>query len=86
MAISLFDALQITEDYTRPFSIKFVALDKARKTGGQIIELNNAIRAGASHSMKRNDTVSVKILGARRHPYIIHTHLILEVNKQEIFI
>lgn len=86
MSLSLLDALQITKNNLVPFGIKFVALDKSRKTGGEIIEIADAVRVGASHNMKANDTISVKQIGANRHPYSVHTHLILEVNKQEVFI
>lgn len=84
--ISLLDALQITENNTVPFGIKFVSFDRTRKTGGEIIELTNAVRTGASHNMKANDTISVKQIGMDRHPYTVHIHLIKEINNQEVFI
>jgi hypothetical protein len=86
MAISLNEALAITEDRYRPFDIKFVAFDANRRKGGQLIELIGCERRGASHNMKVNDTISVARKGIDSHPYTIHNHLILEVNKQEVFI
>lgn len=86
MAISLSDALQITEDAQRPFSISYVSFDKTRKKGGEIIHLSNAARVGASHNMKWNDTISVKQLGNDHHPHAVHIHLITEINGQEIFL
>lgn len=86
MSISLLDALQITEDSSIPFGIKFVSFDESRKKGGEIIELNDCVRVGASHSMKNNDTISVKQRGMKKHPYTVHTHMILEVNNQEVFV
>lgn len=86
MAISLNEALSITEDRTRLFDITYVSLDIARKKGGEVIALAGCQRAGASHNMKNNDTISVVRPNAPHHPYTIHNHLILEVNKQEVFI
>jgi hypothetical protein len=86
MSLSLLDALQITEDVMHPFQIKFVTLDKSRKTGGELIELTNAVRVGSKHNMKENDIINVKQIDSSHHPHIVHTHLILEVNHQEIFI
>lgn len=85
MAITLNDALDITAK-AEPFQIKFVTFDKSRKQGGDIIELPSAQRVGASHNMKANDTISVKQLHNDNHPYPVHTHLIIEVNKQKVFI
>jgi hypothetical protein len=86
MSLSLLDALQITEDVMHPFAIKFVTLDKTRKTGGEVIELNNAVRVGSKHNMKDNDIINVKQIDSHHHPHHVHTHLILEVNHQEIFL
>lgn len=85
MAISLNDALKITEDSSRPFDIKFVSLDQNRKTGGEAITLIDCRRTGASHGMKENDTISVAQNQRPGHPYAIHNFLILEVNGQEIY-
>lgn len=86
MAISLNEALSITADREIPFSLKFVSLDANRRSGGEIIELPEAVRSGASHNTKQNDTIVVKAIGRKVHPYTVHNHLILEVNGQEIFI
>ncbi len=86
MAISLNEALSITEDRERPFSLKFVSLDINRRSGGELIELPEAIRRGASHNMKQNDTIAVKAVGRKAHPYTAHNLLILEVNGQEDYI
>lgn len=85
MAITLQDALDITAK-PAPFQIKFVTLDKQRKKGGEIIELTEAQRVGASYNMRANDMISVKQLNNTNHPYPVHTHLIIEVNKQKVFI
>lgn len=86
MAISLLDALQITEDIRKPFSISFVSFNKTKRQGGKIIKLSRAVRVGATHNMKQNDTINVKQLGPDNHPIPVHTHLILTLNDQEIFI
>lgn len=85
MATSLNDALTITEQ-PEPFAIKFVTCDIARKKGGDIIELNKAVRVGTSHNRKVNDTIAVKQTGNTHHPHTVHNHLILEINNQEIYI
>ncbi len=86
MAISLASALQITKDNSRNFQIKYVAFDRSRRTGGSIIELTDAFRVGSNHDQVNNNTITVKQSNNRHHPHTVHTHLILEVNKQEIYI
>jgi hypothetical protein len=84
MAISLIDALAITEDDSQDFQIKFVTYNKSKGTGGQIIELKNCKRVGANFNLSAHDMISV--IQKHGHPYPIHTHLITEVNNQPIFI
>lgn len=84
MAISLIDALAITEDDSKKFQIKFVTFNKSKQTGGQIIELDNCQRGGAKFNLSNQDMISVR--QPHGHPYPIHTHLILEVNHQPIFL
>lgn len=84
MAISLIDALAITEDDSKSFHISFVTYNKSKKSGGQIIELNDCKRAGAKYNLSNQDMISV--IQKHGHPYPIHTHLILEINHQPIFL
>jgi hypothetical protein len=84
MAISLIDALSITEDDSKQFHVKFVTFNKSKKTGGQIIELNDCKRVGADYNLSKQDMISVA--QPHGHPYPIHTHLILEVNHQQVFL
>lgn len=84
MAISLIDGLAITEDDSKEFSIKFVTFNKSKATGGQIIELNKCKRVGGKYILEKQDMISVA--QPHGHPYPIHTHLILEVNHQPIFL
>lgn len=86
MAISLAAALEITKDSNRPFQIKYVTYDRNRGTGGELIELTEAVRIGSSHNQRVNNTINVKQLNAGHHPHTVHAHLILEVNNQEIYI
>jgi len=86
MAISLHEALSITEDRTKPCQIKFVAFDNTRKKGGELIELTKAVRMGASHNQKQNDTIVMKQTGNNHHPHTIHNFLIIEVNHNEVFV
>lgn len=84
--LSLIDALAITEVKERPFQLKFVAFDKAKKSGGNIVELTDAYRVGAKYNHADNDMITVKQKNNRNHPYPVHTHMILEVNSQEVYI
>lgn len=86
MGVQLREALSITEDPLVPFSIKFVSYDAGRKTGGEIITLPRCTRTGANHNRKKNDTTVVKPIDRVSHPYVVHNHLILEVNEMEVFI
>ncbi len=86
MAISLIDALAQTEDKTKAFQIKWIAFNKSKKTGGQIMEVTNAQRQGAKFNLSNNDMIVVKQKGNSNHEYPVHTHLIVEFNHQPIFI
>lgn len=86
MAIQLREALNITEDTERFFSIKFVSFDKNRKKESEKIFLPTCVRVGASHNRKANDTIVVQPIDRNVHPYTVHIHLIQEVNGQEVFI
>lgn len=86
MAISLIDALAQTEDKTKAFQIKWIAFNKSKKTGGEIMELTMAKRTGAKFNLSNNDMIVVKQKGNSNHEYPIHTHLIVEFNHQPIFI
>lgn len=83
MAISLIDGLSITEDKRQSFTIKYVKYNDAKKTGGQIIELPRAYRGGSAYKLEKQDMISV-IQDGRSYP--VHTHLILEINKQAIYL
>lgn len=85
MAISLNEALALTEAEAG-FDIRFCSYDSSRKTGGELIDLKDCKRVGASHMMNVNDTIVVKQKGRDRHPYVVHNHLIMEVNGKEIYI
>lgn len=78
------EALAITEDPERPFSIDYVSVDKTRRTGGEIIKLPAVVRVGASHNRKQNDTIVVKPTDRAEHPYTVHIHLITRINNIEV--
>lgn len=84
-AIALIDALQQMELPT-PFQIKFVTADRAKKTGGKIIELTKAFKVGAKHNQRDNDTITIRQEGNSNHPYPVHIHLITEFNGQKVFL
>lgn len=88
--IGLTDALNIMDEKDLkgvpiPFEIKFVTYDKAKKKGGEIIHLTNAVRCGQKHNMKENSTIGVTQLNNTHHPYAVHIRLILEFNGNKIF-
>lgn len=84
MAISLIDALAITEDTRQPFQIKFVSFNRDKRTGGKVIELPNAHRMGAKFKLSSKDMIAVS--QDHGHPYPVHIHLITEINNQPIYI
>lgn len=86
MPISLIDALNQTEDKSRTFQIKWVTLNKEKRTGGQVIELTRAVRMGAKYKLSGQDMIVVKQKGSGSHPYPVHIHLITEFNNQPVFI
>jgi hypothetical protein len=86
MAIHLREALSITEEPERSFSISFVSFDRNRKKDSELITLPNVVRVGASHNRKVNDTIVVKPIDRNAHPYTVHINLITEVNGSEVFI
>lgn len=83
--IALNDALGVMGT-GEPFSIKYVTANRSKKTGGKVIFLPKAVKVGASHNQKDNETITLKQLGNDTHPYPIHIHLILEFNNQKVHI
>lgn len=68
------------EHGSKPFHIRYVALNKSTNEGGKIIELTNAVGVGAKYNLNNNDMISVKQSDGNNHPYPIHIHLITEFN------
>lgn len=85
MAISLIDALSVTEDTRQTFQIKFVSYNHDKQKGGEIIELPRAKRIGAKFNLAKQDMISV-CQDNGDHPYPVHIHLILEINKTPVFL
>jgi hypothetical protein len=83
--IALNDALGVME-MGSPFQIKFVTADRGRKIGGKIIELTKAVKVGAKHNQKNNETITLKQVINDGHPYPVHIHLITEFNHQKVFL
>ncbi len=82
--ILLNDALAILEDTTRPATVKYCTYDASRGSGGKIITLEKVVQVGASHNRKNNDTIILKPVDRVEHPYTVHMHLLMEVNRQVI--
>ncbi len=86
MAIHLREALSMTEEPDRSFSISFVSFDRNRKKPSEVISLPSVVRVGASHNRKMNDTIVVKPIDRNSHPYTVHINLITEVNEAEVYL
>lgn len=86
MGVSIHEALLITEDSTKPFSIGFAAFNAGTNKGGQLIELPACKRVGASHNRRDNDTIVVQPLNNGGHPYTVHQFMILNINGMEVFV
>jgi len=80
-ALEIIRESKITE---KPFSIDFVTLDKARKTGGRLKRMEGMIYAGASHDSKHQGTISIKSKDGSGHPIPVHINLILKFNQEPI--
>ncbi len=83
MAISLKDALDITEDKRQSFSIQYVKYNHAKKTGGGINTLPRAYRTGAAFKLEKQDMINV-VQDGRHYP--IHIHMITEINNIPVFL
>ncbi len=62
-----------------PVSIEFVKCDINRKTGGELIFVDNMEITGSSHNRKANATITVRQI-PDGDPISIHTGLIHKVN------
>lgn len=69
-----------------PFQIKFVTCNATKNTGGEIIEIKEAIKSSATFNLKANDMISVRDANGGGHPYPVHIHLITEFNNQKVAI
>lgn len=84
------DAIQQTKQRDEtgrpvPFSIRFVTFDKKRKQGGEIIELDNAVRTGLQANTVEHQLIGVKQLHNSHHPYSVHTRLITMLNDKKVY-
>ena len=91
MAVTLGEALNIMDRVDAigaavPFSIKFCTYDKTRLTGGKVMTLKKAVRAGAAHSLQKHRQVGVKPADGSGHQYAVHLRLILRVNGQPVML
>ena len=69
-----------------PFSLKFVAFNKSKRTGGNFMYLESCVKASAKYSLKDNDMISVKRTNNSTHPIPVHTYLITEFNNKRIML
>lgn len=63
-----------------PFSIEFVTFNAEKKTGGELIALENAIRCGLPENSDKNHEIGITAVGNSHHPYQVHTNLITKFN------
>lgn len=87
--INLKDALadMKTKDYRDGggnFSICFITCHREKKTGGDIISLNNAQQCGLPPNCKGHEMRGVRDMDTGK-PYAVHNRLIVMYNGLEIF-
>lgn len=67
-----------------PFSIRYVSLDRTRRTGGKMCYMERAVRCGAKHSLQRNRQIAIRDAGGKGHPVPVHLMLITRVNNEPV--
>ena len=82
--IYLTDALNLMNDRDSVFSIEFVSLNKSKKTGGELIKIDKATRAGARFNLSEKEMISVRSVDNTNLPYPVHIRLITEFNGQKV--
>ena len=83
--MSLNDALNLMDQKEDPFSIKFVTFNKKKQSGGEIIEMPEAVKCGLAVNMMKNGLIGIRHPDNTNHPIPVHIRLITEVNGQKIF-
>ena len=81
--IHLNDALAAMKDKQAPFAIAFVTCSSDKKTGGEIIRLDNAVECGLPYKSKQR--IGIKQLNNSHHPFAVHIRLITEYNGDKVF-
>lgn len=81
--IHLNDALNIMSERDKPFNLKFVTCDLEKNTGGEIIEMTDALRCGLPYESKQR--IGVKLQNEVGHPIAVHQKLIIEFNGEKVF-
>jgi len=66
------------------FSVIFLTCNRAKKTGGELIELTEACAMGLPPNCKDSDMIGIKDMSTGK-PYAVHNKLIFQFNKQEVY-
>jgi len=88
--IQLSDALRLMDEKERggmplAFDLKFVSFNKAKQTGGEMMELKGVVKCGAKFSLDKNDMIAVRSVENSHHPIPVHIRLITHFNGDKIF-
>ena len=65
--IRLAEALERMEAAQEPFTLRFVKVDRRRKTGGQIVEWQNCRLSGPRRQRARELAQQAELSGSRHH-------------------
>jgi len=66
------------------FSICFFTYSRTKKTGGEMIELKNAVKTGLPFSLKDSQMIGVKVPKSSHHPIAVNTRLITRFNGEKV--
>jgi hypothetical protein len=66
------------------FSVIFMTCHRKKKTGGELIRLDNACKCGLPPNCKGHEMRGIKDMETGK-PYAVHNRLIFTLNQQEIY-
>ena len=71
-------------DHNGDFKIKFMTCHRAKKTGGEFIELESACKMGLPPNCKGHEMRGIKDMLTGKK-YAVHNRLIYEINGQKVY-
>lgn len=70
----------------KPFTLTFIMLNRAKRTGGKTRTVQGWIRCGQKHNMKNNGIIGIKEPDSNNHPIPVHIWLITHFNGKEVIL